>query len=102
MERGEESRDAAVAEDLASIALMAFGIFFVETLFAAFECAAQCGGCNKKCEQKNCPLPSANSKDDRACESRRIRSAFIQAVRSICEKSNEECEEETEDELHMF
>lgn len=51
MEDHERRRQPAIAEHLTCVALVAFGIFFVESLLAFFERAAQRGRCEKESEQ---------------------------------------------------
>ncbi len=97
MQCGKCSGDAAVAKDLTRVSFMSFRKFFVETLLALFECAAESRGCDEKSEQQNCPIQAADAEDDRACEDCGDGSTFIQAVRAIREESDNDCKEETEE-----
>lgn len=100
MQGGEEGGNATVAKDLTSIALVPFGEFFFKVGFAFFESAAQRGRCDEEGEQKDCPIQTANSKDDRTGEGCCDGSAAIQTAGFVGEEGDEEGEEKTEEELH--
>ena len=102
MQEGEESRDASIAEDLTRVAFVAFGVFFVQSLFAFLEGAAQTGGGDEKSEQENRPLPSAHAKDDRSDDGGGNRTADIEAVSAVGEEGDEEGEDESVEKLHLI
>ena len=76
-------------------------IFFIEDLFAILERAAQRRGCEEEREQENCPLPAADSEDDRADECRREGSTLIETVSSVGQIGDNNCKNKTVEELHL-
>ena len=100
MQRGEESGNTAVAENLTSVAFVTFGEFFFELGFAIFERTAQGRGCDEEGEQEDRPLPASNSEDDSASEGSGDGSAFVEAAGFIREECDDDSEEKTKEELH--
>jgi len=99
MQEGEEGGDSAIAEDLTRVSFVAFGIFFVQSLFALLEGAAQAGGSDEESEQEKRPMPSAHAEDDFPDDSGGDGSAHVEAVRAVGKEGDEESEEKAVEEL---
>ena len=97
MQGGEERGRASVAKDLTGIALTAFGKFFVQALFAFFECARERGGRDEESQQEDRPRQTAQPEDGRADEGRRVRAALAQAVKAVGGISDDDCEYESDE-----
>ncbi len=99
---GEGGGDSAVAEDLSRIAFMSLRKFFVESLLALLEGAAQRRGGDEKRQQENRPFPAAGPENDCPHEDGDKRPACVERMGAVGEGGDDDCEDKTEEELHVL
>ncbi len=101
MENHEKSCQSAVAKDLAYIPLVAFGKLFIHIFLALFKGPAQPGRGDEEYHEQDCPLPSAQTKNDRADKRSCNCTTTVQAVSAIRQVSNKDCKDEAKKDLHL-
>ena len=101
-EQDEDTGDSPVCQHLGGITLAALAKLFLHDGFFAMEKAGQETGREKKQEQQQGGLPTANSKEDHPKQGSSKGAIAVQCSRPVCQGSDKDCQDNTRCQLTIW